>query len=614
MNKKFILLGLLLVSFARLIQTAVTASSNSATSSNNCNSCCNVSCSNNCSFSCCSPCEVSCNSCCFKNCNTCCATSINLWQPHAFSAYSSRDIIQKRTFYTTVAEREEWNGMLSVAFEYMQNFGGKCNSCKNLGARPFWSGTNEMTYGTNNGESDVDAYQFGMGDVVGQGAIQLNPRVQHVGADFMLHFAQYKDCRGFVFTLQAPLGAMMINPRVNEMVASPDEVPDLAWLLYPAPAGRYQTLTSAWQGGQAECNTGLLESSRYKQIALVSGRIASCKQTVVRLADLSAMIGYKVYGSDRGFVDIGFKVSCPTGNVPLAVNLLEPIFGRAGLWGVGGQVTSRYQVWECQDRDMSLDFWFEGEALHLFSGRRPSWRSFDLALNGPGSKYLLLQFYAPGNPSTQNPTGRIPSFITPAVNVTTMPVISKFAVEGSAAASFDLHKGNWNVMLGGEVWGRSRECLSLDFCNIVKYRSANLNDFAVLGRQISEDDRSISNNDFILVLALAEPLARINRSQDRVLGVGIPPSTLTYPSSLPEGVVDARLPENRIPADLNEALDIAGAAAGRAITGKLFTQFGYTFNEHRYTPNISLFTGVEFSRDNNAVSLWSVGTQASINF
>ena len=44
--------------------------------------------------------------------------------------------------------------------------------------------------------------------------------------------------------------------------------------------------------------------------------MADCKQTVVRMADLTAVLGYKVYGSEKGFVDVGFKVSCPTGNVP----------------------------------------------------------------------------------------------------------------------------------------------------------------------------------------------------------------------------------------------------------------------------------------------------------
>jgi hypothetical protein len=554
-------------------------------------------------------CQTSCDSSvCADNCNSC-AQSINLWQPHAFQAYSSRDIIQKRTFFMNESHREEgMQGFFSAAVEYMQNFGGKCNNCKNLGARPFWSGTNSMTYGSNDGESNIDAYQFGMGDVKGQGTIQLDPRIQHVGADFMLYFTKRKDERGMFFTLKAPLGAMSINAQLHEdPIASPDDQlvvnDDNIWQTYPSPAARYQTLSQAWQAGSFSGSE--VSSSRHKLLVITQGRMADCKQTVIRMADLTAVLGYKAYGSEKGFVDIGFKVTCPTGNVPTGQFVLEPIFGRAGHWFVGGEVTAHYKIFECQKSGRSIDFWAQGDVGHLFSGRKPDWRSFDLKANGLGSKYLLVQHYFPANPTSDNPTGRIPSFVTPAVNITTIPVKSKFAVEGTFAAAFDFYQENWNVMLGGEFWGRSRECLSFDCCNITKERVANLNDYAVLGRQVSEVSTLPDSLGVTTSLYLCEPLAKINLSQDAYLS----------DSDLPEGIVDARIAENRIPSALTEALDVAGAAAKRALTGKIFGQFGYTFTEHHYTPNLSVFAGVEFNgSDNNAVSLWSVGLQGSLNF
>ena len=188
----------------------------SAIAYGSCGNSCNTSCDTSCNTS--SSCDSSCNSSytCANNCSGC-AQSINLWQPHAFEAYSSRDIIQKRTFFTTESEREGWQGFFSTAVEYMQNFGGNCNNCNNLGARPFWSGSNSMTYGINDGESNIDAYQFAMGNVTGQGTITLNPKVQHVGADMMLYFTKHKDARGMFFTLKAPLGAMMINAQLQEV-------------------------------------------------------------------------------------------------------------------------------------------------------------------------------------------------------------------------------------------------------------------------------------------------------------------------------------------------------------------------------------------------------------
>lgn len=578
-------------------------------------------------FAGCSSCDTSCDIS-SDTCDTSCDQSINLWQPHAFNAYSSRDIIQKRTFFNVESERKDgYQGFFSAAVEYNQSFGAQCGDCKNLGARPFWSGTNTMTYGNaiydpNNLDNpdypnvNIDAYQFGMGnvDLGTQGSITLTPKIQHVGADLMLYFTRRKDERGLFFTLKAPLGAMSVNAQLTENpISAPDDqlVVDSAavWPTYPSAAARYQSLTSAWQGGSFNNVAGSVDSSRHKLMVITQGRMADCKQTAIRMADLTAVLGYKVYASEKGFVDVGFKVTCPTGNVPTAEFVLEPIFGRAGHWFVGGEVTAHYKLFESDSCMLDgIDFWAQGDVGHLFSGRRPDWRSFDLKQNGPGSKYLLIQHYFPANPTTNNPTGRLASFVTPAVNVTTMPVKSKFAVEGTFAAAFDFYKDNWNLMIGGEAWGRSKECLSFDCCNMVAQRVANLNDYAVLGRQIDGYLDSVDGTQ-LEALNLCEPLAKIDKVQAAYL------TSPVVTADLPEGIADARNAVNRIPANLNDALDVQGAAAGAALTGKVFGQFGYTFKEHHYTPNLSVFGGAEFNaKGNNAVSLWSVGLQGSLNF
>ncbi|MCX5923092.1 MAG: hypothetical protein NTU89_00845 [Candidatus Dependentiae bacterium] len=616
------------------------------------------------------PANAECEASCAKaaSCDTGCAQSQNLWQPHAFSAYSSRDMMMKKSMYDTQSARDEWFGTFVLAPEYMSSFGQKCGSCKNLGALPFWSGTNSMTYGTNDGESNLDAYQLGMGNVVGQGTITISPKVMHVGTDMMLHFKHKKDERGLWFTLKAPIGAMSVNTKVTETIApnnggfkgtdltatgdymtgttyqnTADGAVDTAFLSYPAVGNRYNSMTEAFAGG--ETNEGAVNSSLHKPIQLEFARIIGCcKNVAIRIGDASAALGYTCWANDKGFVDLGVKVSCPTGNVPTAKYALEPIFGRAGHWGLGAESTAHYKAWENEKGTTSVDLWLEGEVLHLFSGRKPSLRTFDLKQNGAGSKYMLLQHYATqdkavasttptGGTDNVNLTGFTPSFITAAANVTTMPVISKFAVEGSVALMADLHHNDWNLSIGGEFWGRSRECLSIDACNAVRLNVPNLNDYAVLGRQISEDSRNFvatTAANRVRNLYLCEPLAKISKSQQTQLAssdvTGIVPGTSVFPlnsdlsaypaTPLPTGIVDARVATNRIPAALDEALDIAGAAARRAYTGKLFGQIGYTWNDNRYTPNVALTGSAEFAPANNntAINLWSVGIIGALNF
>ncbi len=594
-----------------------------------------------------------------STCDTTCSTSVNTWLPRAFSSYSSRQLIQEKPLFQTESNRDEWFGTLSMATEYMANFGQKCGSCKNLGARPFWSGTNTMTVGNNDGSANVDAYQFGLGNVVvGEdgigGTISLNPQIMHIGTDLLLYFTQKKDERGFFFKLDAPLGAMRIKTQLTELTAvepdgqtfftqtavagtaadslnlqytwSNEIAGTLTNSFYPGPDRRYSSLVSAFAGGLG--NDDSLGGNSSKPIGLLNGRIAAAcdKQTEIRLADLSASVGYNVWANDKGLLGVAFKATMPTGNVPTAQYALEPIFGRGGAWGVGAEVMGHYKAWTNHDETKFLDVWLQGEVLHLVPGRTPNMRTFDLKANGKGSKYLLLQYYQAESDNTRTAQG-----ILQAANITTLPVISKIAVEGSVALMADFHCHNWNAAIGGEFWGRSKERLCINFSQAVNLRLQNLNDFAVVGRQVSaynivgNTGTGISQNSYATFLC--EPLATISKSQDTVVLVNThqiantsvnPPTPATnyiLPTTLPTGIADARVAANRIPADLNDALDIAGAAAGQALTGKVFGQIGYTWNEHRYTPSASVFGGAEFTNNNNnAAQLWSVGIQGSLNF
>ena len=75
------------------------------------------------------------------------------------------------------------------------------------------------------------------------------------------------------------------------------------------------------------------------------------------------------------------------------------------------------------------------------------------------------------------------------------------------------------------------------------------------------------------------------------------------------------MPENRISADYNVALDICGAAAHRIFTGKVLAECGYMWADNVYLPHISVFAGAELAgKKNHTGNLWSVGLQGSLQF
>ena len=464
-----------------------------------------------------------------------------------------------------------------------------------------------MTIGKNDGLSDLDAYQFGLGEATTQGSITLTPRIQQASGQLFWRKLQHADERGLYATLKLPVGAMIVEHCVSETPAQISQVED-DWSKYTVLANRFDTIEEALIGGFEN-----------KEPDFKYGRLSKEKLSVVRVGDLEFALGYNPYVGDRGYVGVGFKFSAPTGNVPTARYMLEPIVGRAGHWSVGGEVHGRFSVYECDDYE--LDLQMRGEVLHLTSGRKPHWRSFDLAANGDGSKYMLLQRYKTEKVVGGSGTVVVPDIITPAINVTTVPVLSRISAEGNFALMLDFKKDCWNMSLSGEIWGRSSECLEIDTCRLARYSDKlNLNDYAVLGRQVSRDDRFTDNvANAAANLNFAEPAAKINESVDRITASGTAPAgpavAPTLSTAQADKVKDATVSANRIPADFETALNVAGAQAPRVITGKVTVEAGYTFKDSCHMPHVSLYGGVEIAdKTSRAPNFWSLGLQGSMQF
>ncbi len=570
-----------------------------------------------------------------KNYSSGYSISKNTWLPQPLFS-SSTELLHEKYLFNPVYEHVDRNLQLSVIVEYQQSFGQKCGR-KNLGSLPFWSGTNVMSFGTNDGRADMDSYQFGLGALKHlteegiAGYISLNPQIRREGAEFLIYYTREKQEPGIYFKILAPVVSMTVTPNCTETnLVNTSTTDDFKQITQPDGSGQFTEITYYDQRypiigfNRADSLIGFLSGGTFRTnelkgnvfmpVRLHRGRIETQYQTATDLTDFSFSLGYNFLMKEDKFFGIAFKCSCPTGNLQTGDFMLEPILGRGGLWGIGGECTGKFQLWSNTYDTKNLNFWMQGELLHLVPGRKPNQRTFDLKQNGPGSRYLLVQNYGPQFSVDENSnveTGLIPLVVHPATNITTLPVISKFAVEGSFAVLFDYCDGGANICIGAEFWGRSQEHLSIDFSNSVEQRLPDLNSFAVLGRQ---HGNYLINEQGVLATYYCEPLARINKSQDPVRLVGVPPN-VTTPSILPEGIGDARIRTNRIPALPDEALDIKGAQASPAMTGKIFGQVGYSWKDHFFVPTIGLHGNVELvGETNNVVDMWTVGFTFAVGF
>jgi hypothetical protein len=142
--------------------------------------------------------------------------SKNLFLQRAFSANTTRELLMQGHVVQT-----DFDGFYSMfgfdgAYQRSWNQG---DATTGIGAFPFWSGSNEMTVGINNGLSNLDAWQFGLGNINTQGSITLNPIVYQGGADFLIYFGSSINDPGIFLKLKAPLATLAINPQLHEVPA-----------------------------------------------------------------------------------------------------------------------------------------------------------------------------------------------------------------------------------------------------------------------------------------------------------------------------------------------------------------------------------------------------------
>ncbi len=542
--------------------------------------------------------------------------SQNCYQPHSFSNGGTREILilqelnlkelnkkyfpehtskkelererlgKQKTDYESV-KKYGFISLFGAAGEYAHSF-GKQDGMFGLGARPFWSGTNTMTIGTNDGTSDLDAYQFGLGEVVTQGSITYKPVIKEVGVTLFNYSLQNRNEPGIYIKAKVTYGATYLNPVVCEIPAKQTDTVFGDGIYYGLPLLRYDTLLESFHGGYSY------------QIPLYRyGKIQRCQSKYLGTGDASVVFGWNLLVQENAHFGIGGKFSYPMGNWPFGEFMIEPIFGTAGHPGLGIDISAHYTYTLHNEDDIS--FWLQSDIMHFFPGRKPSLRSFDLKANGPGSKYLLLQQWGYALIDGVQQWDPFPGAMLPAINFTTLPVLSSFPVEADVTALVTYRRSNFDLGVSAEMWIRSKETLRIDHCEALQYEKEvgydyNLNHYAVAGRQIAEFDGDTS---------WCEPLARINKSKPAQGMIN------QYPTE----VKDARNPANRIPQDWEVALDVAGATNQRVITGKFAGQLGYTILKHKNTPRFAAYGGVEVSPYKNHIdNMWSCGLVIAMQY
>lgn len=448
------------------------------------------------------------------------------------------------------------NGSLSITPYFSQIFNER-----EIGQWFFFNESNTMRFGAANAPGvDVFARNFFLNDDF-NGFVTANPRVRNLLVDINFYLGLDEWVRGLYFRIDVPVAWTSWDMRLTDSIDQIGTTIAMGALgnntaALPSPLS---SIIQAWKGQTLD--TANFPDLKQKMIfATIDG-----KQTEVGVADISFILGYNFINNECAHFGLQAWVIAPTGTRPDAQFAFEPIVGNGRHVAVGGGITGHYELWN-NGTDQSFGLLVEGYAVHLFKARQK--RTFDLKQNGPGSRYLLIKRFNPGDMTY---AGEI--LFGP--NVLTRDIKVQNDVTGEAILMFDYQNGGFTFDVGYNIWGRTR-----DRIEIVDPIPAST--FGIQGA-----------TDTIL----GSTTVNATQSQSTISGMFAPP---------------AETPPVFIKTD---DLDINSAAHPGALSHKIFTHFAYTWENCDYLPFIGIGGAVEFSgRENRAFDQWAVWAKGGFTF
>jgi len=518
--------------------------------------------------------------------------SRNFFQPRAFSANLAREMLMEGSKHR---DSDGWYGEFSATAAYQRSWTQDTEieatetslEANGLGTYPFWSGTNVMsvsggTYSLANANQafNLDAYQFGLGQVTAPGAITLNPLVYQAGADFMFIVASSANEPCFFAKIKAPVAVYNINPNLTEVDAAIPanyaigELQQTVVTNLPAT-----TMTQAFAGSNAGG-----QSANGNFLPMQFGKIAGDQSTGAKFGDIEMTAGYRFVSNADNSFSVAVRASAPTGGEATAEYMMEPIVGRGGCWGLGGYIDGHVKAWE-GNNDNSFQIKLMANAMHLFNA--DTMRSYDLTANGVGSKYLLVANYLNGAYQGQ---------IANLINYSTLASTSSFGVEGDAVLSFAYVARGWTLDVGYEFWGRSAETLEVTgtFAN---------QQYAVLGNQGPGTTAGAASN-------ACQPFAKMNLASAAQVATAV--ATGGAVATTQAQVAGADVAGNRI---AFTQLDLLSAQQDTSLTSKVFTKVTYEWCDSDYRPHLGVMGEFEISNsNNNALPQWGVSLVGGVSF
>lgn len=290
---------------------------------------------------------------------------------------------------------------------------------------------------------DILAQHFNIFTINGtfRSQISIRPQTSQVGAGFYLRkaFCMSEDKgRGFFASASFPIIRVKNNLEFEENIIN-----DGGGARFNADENVVGNMTEA-----------------FIQPEWQFGKISEFSLSKTGVADIELKIGYEWIQQEPFHLESYLGVLVPTGNLPNAEFLFEPIVGQGRHWGIILGNAIGVEIWRDDAKDRSLRVEYTGHTQYLFSNTQC--RSVDLVCK-PWSRYIELyrdQAQAITASTLSNST-QAANFATPGINILTLPIKVRpgFANNTTIAAVFNTHR--FQIEGGYNLYVRQSECLKL---------------------------------------------------------------------------------------------------------------------------------------------------------
>jgi hypothetical protein len=370
--------------------------------------------------------------------------------------------------------------------------------------------------------------------------------------------------------------------------------------------------------------------------------------TLVRLSDIEMALGYNFLLCEDYHFGLNLRGSAPAGNKPSGQCVFEPIVGNGKFWTLGVGLSAHAVLWrDCECPDRTLSFYIDANVNHLFNSCQR--RSFDL-IGKPNSRYALIEEFAlPTGTTVTNNAGtgfQANLFVNPIaataagstipdaqytgnlfylINKSTLDAKVSFAGQADIALKLSYTTTNWDLDLGYEFWGRSKEKICLCKGAFPEATYALKGDARVYGFTAATSATLGANAGNPVRLSATENLATIHSGTNFLITGG--PCSIAAPGlnpnvdnpqfamfglngNPPVAATDrlVRLPglstaANQIKTSAHPAfirasdLDVEGSDS--VTTNKIFGNISYTWKCNCWSPFIGIGGEVEFGSDTN---------------